>query len=143
MPRKRNDDKANLMYDYYSKGYSLEQVGMAFSITRQAVYKMFKKRYFKLREKPVPLDCVIFNGAKYTLRNNGYYGKTNGERTLLHRDVWEYHNGAIPIGFDIHHVDENRSNNRIKNFEMLSKSEHNKLYSPHNNQYTKGQKLLK
>jgi hypothetical protein len=139
--QKRQDEKANLMYDYYNQGYSLEQVVKAFGITRQSVFKMFKKRNFKLRDKPKPLSFVIFNGFKYTLRNNGYYGRTNGDRTLLHRDIWEFYNGSIPPGYDVHHKDEERNNNQLKNFELLPKSEHTRLYSPHNNQYTKGQKL--
>ena len=36
--------------------------------------------------------------------------------------------------------DEKKFNNAIDNLECLSKSDHNKLYSPHNNQYTKGRK---
>jgi hypothetical protein len=49
-------------------------------------------------------------------------------------------NGKIPSGFDIHHIDCNRENNSIENLECLPKAEHTRLYSPHNNQYTKGRK---
>lgn len=93
-----------------------------------------------MRAKPMPLEFVEFNGNRYTIRNTGYYGKTNGERTLLHRDVWEFHKSKIPKGWDIHHIDENKMNNRIGNLECLPKSEHTRLYSPHNNQHTKGRK---
>ena len=88
------------------------------------------------------MPFVEFNGNKYTLRNNGYWGRTNKERNMLHRDVWEFHNGPIPSGHDIHHLDENRANNFIGNLECLPKAEHTSKYSPHNNQYTKGRKKV-
>ena len=58
----------------------------------------------------------------------------------MHRYVWENINGKIPFGFDIHHINNDKSDNRIENLECLPKSEHTKKYSPHNNQYTKGRK---
>lgn len=140
MTRKRDDDKANKMYECYSLGMSLSQVGNLFDMTRQSVYSTFQKRGFELRKRPGDRSSIMFNGEKYTLRNNGYYGKTTGERTLLHRDVWECYNGPIPVGWDIHHKDENKENCDISNLELLPKSEHARLYSPHNNQYTKGRK---
>ncbi len=45
-----------------------------------------------------------------------------------HRWVWINHYGAIPEGMDIHHIDEDKSNNEIENLQMLSRSEHLKLH---------------
>lgn len=128
------------MYSLYKDGYSLEQVGKVYGCTRQSVHGLFKYNNLKMRPNKKPLPFLFFNGAKYTLRNNGYYGKTNGKRTLMHRDMWEHYNGKIKSGYDIHHIDLNRENNNIDNLECLLKSEHTRLYSPHNNQYTKGRK---
>lgn len=135
----RNDKKAKAMYRDYQGGKSLSQVSIQYGITRQAVYDTFKLRDYKLRTRTL-LPTKEFNGNKYTLRNNGYYGKTKGGRTLLHRDVWEHHNGPIPKGYDIHHLDNDKTNCDIANLELLPKSEHTRKYSPHNNQYTKGRK---
>lgn len=132
--------KANEMYDLYKSGYSLAQVAKVYGITRQSVYGLFKYRGWDTRKKPNPLPFIYFNGEKYTLRNNGYYGKTRGKRNLLHRDVWTSSKGSIPEGYDIHHINGDKSDNRIENLECLPKSEHTRLYSPHNNQYTKGRK---
>lgn len=131
----RDDDRANALYDLYQQGHSLEQVAAAFGVTRQSVYKMFKVRGFALRVKPAGLPYVVFEGEKYTLRNTGYFGKTRGARTLLHRDVWEYHNGPILKGFDIHHVDRNKENNRLSNLELIDKAEHARIYATGNNQF--------
>lgn len=133
------NENAEQMYALYNDGFTLSQVAKAYSMTRQSVYGLFKYRGWPLREKK-QLPYVVFNGNKYTLRNNGYYGRTDAKRTLLHRDVWEFHNGAIPENCDIHHIDEDKLNNNIENLECLQKAEHTRRYSPHNNQYTKGRK---
>ena len=139
MPWPKNPD-AEKMYALYKQGFSLADVGAGYGKTRQSVHGLFKYRGWATRKKKRPLPFVHFSGCKYTLRNTGYYGKTTGRRTLLHRDVWEQLKGKIPKGFDIHHIDEDRANNNIENLECLPKPEHTRLYSPHNNQYTKGRK---
>lgn len=128
---------AKEMYELYQQGHSLAQVAKAYQKTRQSVWELFKNRGWEMRRKPKPLPFMTFNGEKYTLRNNGYYGKTRGKRTLMHRDVWEFHNEPIPEGYDIHHRDHNKENNCIDNLECLHKAEHARLYATGNNQYTK------
>ena len=140
MDNRRKDEKAVEMYEAYCAGSSLAEVGKLFGVTRQSVHSLFKTRGLELREKQAPKEFVLFNGDKYTVRNHGYLGKTKGNRSLMHRDVWEFHNGQIPDGWDVHHRDENKLNNNIENLECLPKAEHTRLYSPHNNQYTKGRK---
>jgi hypothetical protein len=138
MGRKKNPiyDQA---YEMYLDGLSLEQVADELNVSRQCVYKAFVKRGFKLRG-PNFRPHQFFDGKKFTLRNNGYYGLTTDDRILMHRYVYEFYNGKIPNGYDIHHKNELKYDNRIENLECLPKSEHTRLYSPHNNQYTKGRK---
>ena len=117
------------MYALYQRGNSLSQVGKAYGITRQSVYGLFKKRGLAMRSKYYQ-PHIVFNGNKYTLNNNAYYRRTDGDRELLHRDMWKFHYGAIPMGFDIHHKDENKSNNELSNFECLPTPEHTRLHNP-------------
>jgi hypothetical protein len=125
------------MYKEYQKGFSLDLVGRMFGMTRQSVYIGFKRRGYKLRGKKPPLPFLTFNGNKYTLRNNGYYGKTYGSRSLMHRDVWEHYKRKIPKGHDIHHKNHDKTDNRIENLELYTKTEHAKLFATGNNQHGK------
>lgn len=138
MGRKR-DIKFDELYGLYLTGLSLQQIGNDAGITRQCVYKAFKKRGFTLRG-PNFKPFQIYDGKKFSLRNHGYYALTTDDRCLMHRYIWEKEKGKIPDGWDIHHIDEIKANNWIENFECLPKAEHTRLYSPHNNQHTKGRK---
>lgn len=135
--------KRNVIYDeaykVYLQGYSLDQVAQQLNVTRQCVFKAFKKRGFMLRGVNYQ-PKQVYDGKTFTLRNHGYFSLTTGKRTLMHRYVWEKEKGSIPDNYDIHHLNGIKSDNRIENLECLSKSEHTKKYSPHNNQYTKGRK---
>lgn len=131
---------AEQMYAMYLEGRSLADVAKAFGRTRQSVWGLFKYRGWDTRRPRDPLPFLTFNGIRYTRANTGYYRRTDGDRNLMHREVWEFYNGPIPKGWDIHHIDNDRTNNVIGNLECLPKAEHTRKYSPHNNQYTKGRK---
>ena len=40
-----------------------------------------------------------------------------------HRVIWVWHNGTIPNGMEINHIDYNRGNNHIENLELVTHSE--------------------
>ena len=42
---------------------------------------------------------------------------------LVHRLVWEAFNGKIPEGMQINHIDEDKSNNTIKNLNLMTPKE--------------------
>ena len=62
----------------------------------------------------------LFNGEKFY--RCGTYFQHNGKR--LHRAVWEFHNGEIPNGYHVHHVDGDTANNDIANLELLAQHDH-------------------
>jgi hypothetical protein len=51
--------------------------------------------------------------------------KSNNIRDYQHRIIYTMFHGDIPEFHDIHHIDEDRSNNRIENLEPLSRLKHN------------------
>jgi hypothetical protein len=136
MAAPRKDNLADDMYRLYVNGFSLADVGKAFGRTRQSVYKMFRRRELGLRPKK-PLPFVVFCGTRYTRRRDGYYRATSGARDLMHRDVWRLHNGKIPDGFDVHHRNGDRSDNRIENLKLLGREEHASRHPGRQNQFTK------
>jgi hypothetical protein len=124
------------MYEAYKSGLSLAEVGKMFGMTRQSVYDGFSRRGYVLRERNwQPIQ--ILDGIKFTVRKQGYYGATTGDRKLMHRYVWEKQHGPIPEGYEVHHVDHDRSNNEISNLEIYTKSDHARLFSTGSNQHTK------
>jgi len=129
MGRKRQDKKAQQMYQLYRQGYSLEQVGKAWGIKRQSVYSTFVRRGWALRTRK-KLPSISFNGHSYTVDDDDYYRRTNGDRSWLHQDVWEFHHGPIPTGYEIHHKSGNRLNNDIANLECLTPSAHAEKHHP-------------
>jgi hypothetical protein len=54
------------------------------------------------------------------------YFKRQG--ACLHRVVWEYANGPIPEGYQVHHKDIDTSNNELENLELLPVLEHMRLH---------------
>lgn len=76
-----------------------------------------------------------FNGIKFTRdERTGYYLNSKLKKRI-HRYVWEFYNGEIPEGYQIHHIDKDKSNNDISNLELIPVSEHAKLHSLEKAQY--------
>jgi len=75
----------------------------------------------------------------------GYQGKAKNQKThyvpirylgkvyLSHRVIWEMHNGIIPDGMQIDHIDGNGTNNRIENLRIVTITENLKNKSKYKN----------
>ena len=57
----------------------------------------------------------------------GYRVSSNGicKRVWMHRFIWESHNGNIPKGYEIDHVDGNPLNNRLENLRLATRTQNN------------------
>lgn len=68
-----------------------------------------------------------FMGKMYYLyQNERYYSKAANR---LHRVVWEAHNGPIQDGMSIHHINEDPTDNRIENLQLMPTSKHLSLHA--------------
>lgn len=54
----------------------------------------------------------------------------NKEQTVkcVHILIWETFVGSIPKGYEIHHINGNRQDNRLENLQCLTKEEHKELH---------------
>ena len=66
-----------------------------------------------------------FNGKDYYLYPGERYF-TKGSK-YLHRVIWEFHNGPIPEGRQIHHKNSDPVDNRIENLNLISSSLHQRF----------------
>lgn len=48
---------------------------------------------------------------------------------LEHNIVWEEHNGKIPDGMQVHHIDHNKLNNDISNLKLVDSLTHKRIHS--------------
>lgn len=66
-----------------------------------------------------------FNGEPFY--KCGEYFQHKGKR--LHRAVWQYFYGEIPEGYHVHHINGNKTDNRIENLQLKLESEHLSYHS--------------
>lgn len=74
-------------------------------------------------------------GKMMTIRKNikGYnivtlYYNNKTHIKSVHRLVYELYVGEIPVGFDVHHKDNNKYNNNFNNLDIIEHSYHTKIH---------------
>ena len=56
-----------------------------------------------------------------SINDKGYIlTKIKGKGLKVHRIIWEMHNGQIPKGMQVDHINEKRNDNRIENLQILT-----------------------
>src|SRR4051812_2127149 len=62
-----------------------------------------------------------------TAKGHRRIGIGNRQR-MEHILVWEQHHGPVPDGFQIHHDNENKLDNRIENLKLLDPLTHKRIH---------------
>lgn len=86
----------------------------------------------EIKEEVKVVRYIEFDGIRFYPDKRGYWiGNTHDTKrpVRLHKYVWEYYNGPIPKGYQVHHKDFNPDNNDISNLELMSKADHLKYHA--------------
>jgi len=125
----------------YLDGMSANEIAKTFGVTYQCIYDRLAEEGIKTRNRREQIKSMIqrgtYNVRKGETHKNWKGGKTqSGGYTLLmvdrhkykpeHRIVWEQHNGPLPKNWVVHHLNGNKSDNRIENLAGMPR----KIHSP-------------
>ena len=115
------------MKQFRDSRYYVTEDGKVFKYTPPRTY------YYGSKEKPYPYpQPENYRQLKPTLRKNGYLvfnlqcpsvtdkGYFN---TSVHQMVAECYIGPCPDGYEVDHIDGNKTNNHISNLQYLTKEE--------------------
>jgi hypothetical protein len=118
----------------YGRGDGATKIARRWNVSESWVYRALRLRHVVVR--PVARSghpSIEWNGRKYYYNTTkGCYfraGRRGESKTYLSRDVWEFHYGPIPEGYEIRHLDRNAANNAIENLVCVNPVEGARLHS--------------
>ena len=72
----------------------------------------------------------MYDGKKIYFDKKGYaIVWVEGRNRKVHILEWEKYNGPKPLGYQIHHKDENKANWHIDNLQLVTQSDHLRIHA--------------
>ena len=144
IPHNKKEIDLKLMKSlYFKKKWDFKKIANFFGFkSKSAIYDRFKKLGLKARTntdlktgfkhsdktKTQISDSLCKRKEPYIYR--GYRMIRIGNKFREeHIVVWEKHHGKKPKGYEIHHKDFNKLNNKIENLRLLTKGKHRRLHN--------------
>jgi hypothetical protein len=109
--------------------YEYSNKGNVKSIERVIVNSFGYKRVYPKCMRKSSKGVGNYFGITLRVKNKSF-------RFYIHRLVWQWHNGSIPINYEVHHIDEDKENNCIRNLKIIHSRDHRML--EHNKTYSEG-----
>jgi|SRR5882724_546637 len=69
---------------------------------------------------------IVFNGLSFWFNGKDYFRNARGQ--LLHRVMWDALKGPIPRGHVVHHINEDKLDNRIENLTTMPRGDHVRMH---------------
>jgi len=91
------------------------------SVKTPAEIRCYKHR--RVRQKTIGKKNIMGNGYLRIQTETGWQYE--------HRYIWQLHHGFIPVGFVVHHIDGDKTNNDINNLKLLPRKKHDSIETSH------------
>ncbi len=125
------------IYKEYLSGLSMSKLAKKYNTSKVMIRNYFNKLGYKIRSrKEAHFLCRGENAYNWiggrSIMGHGYIQlRLNGKTILEHNHVYCCHNNLknIPKGYVIHHLDNDKSNNKIENLKLMTKFAHRSLHS--------------
>ena len=88
------------------------------------IVQYHKEGYLTWKVSPsqkIKVGSVVGSKCRGEYLGFGYKGK----KYSIHRVIWELHNGSIPVGYFIDHINRDKYDNRIENLRLATPSQNN------------------
>ena len=86
---------------------------------------------------------IVYDGLRFCRDEKTGYYLNSTIRKRLHRYVWEKEVGPIPKGFHVHHINGNKSDNRIENLSIMTATGHERLHNQEQDRKEKARERMK
>ena len=86
---------------------------------------------------------IEYDGVRFCRDDKTGYYLNSTIRKRLHRYVWEKEVGTIPKGFHVHHLNGDKSDNRIENLALMNGTGHLRMHMQEADRKAKARESVK